>query len=157
MTDTPSPPSSPRPIAARTRKAKTEDHDTAAAKHELEHGERFQPLFNADGLIPVITTDAATGDVLMFAWMNTDALQLTLETGIAHFWSRSRAKLWRKGEESGNTLKVQEIRTDCDQDVLWLRAQILGDGAACHTGARSCFYRSVAASTVSNDWTLKFI
>ena len=110
---------------------------------DIERGSTFQPKFNADGLIPAILTDAAKGGVLMFAWMNEEALALTLETRIGHFWSRSRGRLWKKGEDSGNVLRVAEILTDCDQDVLWLKAQVEGDGVACHTGARSCFYRSV--------------
>src|SRR6185436_12698242 len=84
-----------------------------------------------------------TGDVLMFAWMNAEALAATLETRIAHFWSRSRGKLWKKGEDSGNTLSVVEARVDCDQDVLWLKVNVAGAGGACHTGARSCFYRTL--------------
>ena len=110
---------------------------------DIERGSTFQPKFDADGLIPAILTDAAKGGVLMFAWMNEEALALTLETRIGHFWSRSRGRLWKKGEDSGNILRVAEILTDCDQDVLWLKAQVEGDGVACHTGARSCFYRSV--------------
>ena len=90
------------------------------------------------GLIPAITQDAATGEVLMVAWMNAESLRRTLETGEAHYWSRSRRKLWRKGEESGNVQKVREIRTDCDKDTLLLRVEQVG-GAACHTGYRSCF------------------
>jgi phosphoribosyl-AMP cyclohydrolase len=108
---------------------------------EIEQGSRFQPLFDADGLIPAIVTDAASGEVLMLAWMNAEALALTLQTRVAHFWSRSRRKLWRKGEESGNLLEVAEARTDCDQDVVWLKATVAGAGVACHTGERSCFYR----------------
>jgi phosphoribosyl-AMP cyclohydrolase len=111
---------------------------------EVETGLVFQPRFDADGLIPAIVTDAAGGDVLMFAWMNAEALALTLETRVAHFWSRSRSKLWKKGEESGNVLHVSEARTDCDQDVIWLKASVAGDGVACHTGERSCFYRALA-------------
>jgi phosphoribosyl-AMP cyclohydrolase len=110
---------------------------------EIETGTLFQPRFDADGLIPAIVTDATSGEVLMFAWMNAEALSLTLQTQLAHFWSRSRGKLWKKGEESGNLLRVVEVRTDCDQDVLWLRATVEGDGRACHTGARSCFYRTL--------------
>ncbi len=110
---------------------------------EVERGLAFQPRFDADGLMPAIVTDAASGEVLMFAWMNAEAVALTLETRIGHFWSRSRRKLWRKGEESGNLLHVAEARTDCDQDVLWLKVSVGGDGVACHTGARSCFYRSL--------------
>jgi phosphoribosyl-AMP cyclohydrolase len=110
---------------------------------EVERGLRFQPRFDADGLIPAIVTDAASGEVLMFAWMNAEAIALTLETRIGHFWSRSRGKLWKKGEESGNLLHVAEVRTDCDQDVLWLKVSVGGAGVACHTGARSCFYRAL--------------
>ena len=110
---------------------------------DIERGLVFQPRFDADGLMPAIVTDAATGEVLMFAWMNADAVALTLETRIGHFWSRSRGKLWKKGEESGNVLQVAEVKTDCDQDVLWLKVSVAGAGVACHTGARSCFYRSL--------------
>ena len=110
---------------------------------EIEQGLTFQPRFDADGLIPAIVTDAASGEVLMLAWMNAEALALTLQTRVAHFWSRSRRKLWRKGEESGNLLEVAEARTDCDQDVIWLKATVAGAGVACHTGERSCFYRSL--------------
>lgn len=94
--------------------------------------------YGADGLIPAIAQDAASGEVLMVAWMNTEAIERTMETGEVHYWSRSRKKLWRKGEESGNVQKVREIRTDCDKDVLLLKVEQLG-GAACHTGFRSCF------------------
>jgi len=104
---------------------------------------QFQPAFTGDGLIPAIVSDQATGAVLMFAWMNALALEQTIRTGNAHFWSRSRNKLWRKGEESGNTLHVVEIRTDCDQDCLWLRVVPRGHGVTCHTGAVSCFYRAL--------------
>src|SRR5262245_39706355 len=89
---------------------------------EIEGGPLFQPPFDADGLIPAIVTDVASGEVLMFAWMNAEALSLTLQTQLGHFWSRSRAKLWKKGEESGNLLRIIEVRTDCDQDVMWLKA-----------------------------------
>lgn len=109
----------------------------------IEAGLEFQPKFDADGLIPAIVTDAATGDVLMFAWMNGQAVALTIETRLAHFWSRSRGSLWKKGDESGNLLRVVEMRIDCDQDVVWLRVNVEGPGLACHTGRRSCFYRSV--------------
>ena len=111
--------------------------------HEIEQGTAFAPLFDAAGLIPAIVSDAATGEVVMFAWMNRDALALTLDTRTAHFWSRSKSRLWKKGEESGNVLKVLDLRTDCDQDALLLRVELTGAGVACHTGARSCFYRTV--------------
>lgn len=110
---------------------------------EIERGLTFQPKFDSDGLIPAIATAHADGAVLMFAWMNAEALWKTIETGQAHFWSRSRRKLWRKGEDSGNTLTVADMRVDCDQDVVWLICDVAGAGKACHTGARSCFYRSV--------------
>ena len=110
---------------------------------DIEHGLTFQPKFDADGLIPAIVTDQGSGGVLMFAWMNAEALALTMETRVGHFWSRSRSRLWKKGEDSGNVLDVVEIRTDCDQDVVWLKVHVQGDGVACHTGARSCFYRAL--------------
>jgi phosphoribosyl-AMP cyclohydrolase len=111
---------------------------------DVEGGLAFAPKFDADGLIPAIVTDAASGEVLMLAWMNAEALAATLETRIGHFWSRSRARLWRKGEESGNVLEVREVRTDCDQDTIWLKVAVAGNGVACHTGERSCFYRALA-------------
>jgi phosphoribosyl-AMP cyclohydrolase len=114
--------------------------------HEVETTHLFQPKLDADGLIPAIVTDARDGEVLMLAWMNAEALALTIETGIGHFWTRSRRKIWKKGEESGNVLRVVELRTDCDQDVVWLRVQVEGQGVACHTGRRSCFYRAIPTS-----------
>ena len=114
---------------------------------DIERGLGFQPKFDADGLIPAIVTDATSGGVLMFAWMNAEALALTLETRAGHFWSRSRGRLWKKGEDSGNILEITELLTDCDQDVVWLKARVGGDGVACHTGARSCFYRSLPLGT----------
>lgn len=113
--------------------------------NDLEEGLVFTPKFDGDGLLPAIVSDAGSGQVLMFAYMNEDALRLSVDTGIAHFWSRSRGRLWKKGEDSGNTLQVVEMRTDCDQDVVWLRVEIGGQGAACHTGRQSCFYRRVQA------------
>lgn len=119
-------------------------------KEQLEGGSEFAPRFNQDGLIGAIVTDAGNGDVLMFAYMNEDALRLTLETGEAHFWSRSRVRLWRKGETSGNVLTVQEMRIDCDQDCIWLKVKIQGEAAACHTGRRSCFYRRIELGNEQN-------
>ena len=101
------------------------------------------PKFDDNGLIAALAVDAASGEVLMLAWMNADALSLTIETGVAHFWSRSRQELWRKGETSGNELKLIELRTDCDQDAILMRVEVQGDGVACHTGEKSCFYRSI--------------
>ncbi|MDZ4762060.1 MAG: phosphoribosyl-AMP cyclohydrolase [Alphaproteobacteria bacterium] len=100
----------------------------------------LRPAFNADGLIAAIAQDAGTGEVLMLAWMNAEALRLTLETGRAVYWSRSRSELWRKGETSGHEQHVLEIRIDCDQDAILLKVR--QTGAACHTGRRSCFYRT---------------
>jgi phosphoribosyl-AMP cyclohydrolase len=123
---------------------------------EIESGGMFSPLFDQDGLIPAIVTDAAGGEVLMFAWMNREALALTIGTGLAYFWSRSRDRLWLKGEESGNRLRVVEVRTDCDQDVVWLRVTVEGQALACHTGRRSCFYRSVPMGGASGPLPLEF-
>ena len=108
---------------------------------QIENGLDFAPKFDADGLIPCIATDALTGEVVMFAWMNAEALSRTIASRKAHYWSRSRRKLWRKGEDSGNEQTVVELRTDCDQDVVLLKVQTGGDGVNCHTGHRSCFYR----------------
>ena len=110
---------------------------------KIEETTAFTPRFDADGVLPVAVTSAATGELLMLAYMNAEALARTLATGEAHYWSRSRGRLWRKGEESGNTQRVVEIRTDCDQDALWLKVEMGGAEAACHTGRRSCFYRVV--------------
>lgn len=100
--------------------------------------------FDAAGLVPAIAQDAAGGRILMFAWMNREALALTRQTGFAHYWSRSRGKLWRKGEQSGHLQKVSEIRLDCDEDVILLLIEQVG-GIACHTGRASCFYRRLDA------------
>lgn len=113
---------------------------------EREEGPEFLPLFDHDGLVPCITVDERDGAVLMLAYMNEDALRLTLETGVAHYWSRSRRSLWRKGDTSGQVQQVVEIRTDCDQDALLMRVIPGGDGNACHTGRRSCFYRKLAGT-----------
>ena len=116
---------------------------TAPDTHVLEHGSQLAPRFDANGLIAAIATQADTGEVLMFAWMNADALSLTLSTGEAHYWSRSRNELWHKGATSGQIQRVVEARIDCDQDCVWLKVEPQGDGGACHTGARSCFYRVI--------------
>lgn len=125
------------------RDAQTFRFASRGSKDGVEEGLEFQPKFDGDGLIPAIVTAAGSGEVLMFAWLNREALALTLATGVGHFWSRSRQKLWKKGEESGNLLKVVEMRTDCDQDVVWMRVEVEGDGLACHTGRPSCFYRKL--------------
>ena len=114
-------------------------------KHDIEEGDRFAPKFDRDGLIVCVTTEHASGDILMVAYMNEKALRLTIETGVAHYWSRSRNELWRKGDTSGQVQTVVEMRTDCDQDAIQLSVEAGGDGKACHTGRRSCFYRKVAA------------
>jgi phosphoribosyl-AMP cyclohydrolase len=111
--------------------------------HALEEGSSFTPRFDANGLVTAVVSSADDGELLMLAHMNAEALSRTLDTGIAHFWSRSRQQLWKKGETSGNFLRVAELRTDCDQDAVWLKVRIEGDGAACHTGRRSCFYRRI--------------
>lgn len=115
----------------------------SADKQTLETGRTFTPRFGADGLITAVVTDAGDGALLMVAHMNAEALAKTLETGTAHYWSRSRKSLWIKGETSGNTQSVVEMRTDCDQDVIWLKVAVGGADASCHTGRRSCFYRTV--------------
>ena len=114
-----------------------------ADKRDLEEGTAFTPRFDANGLVTAVVTDAGDGALLMVAHMNAEALEKTLQTGIAHYWSRSRGKLWVKGETSGNTQAVKEVRTDCDQDVVWLKVEVAGADATCHTGRRSCFYRQV--------------
>lgn len=108
---------------------------------DRETGTVLDPKFDGDDLITAVVTDQASGDVLMVAHMNREALALTLETRVAHFWSRSRASLWKKGETSGNTLQVVDLRIDCDQDALWVIANPAGP--ACHTGKASCFYRRI--------------
>ena len=113
----------------------------SAHSHETEEGLAFLPKFDAAGLVTVVATDVATGDVLMVAHMNAEALHKTIATGEAWYFSRSRNALWRKGETSGQTQRVVEIRLDCDQDAVWIRVE--QTGAACHTGRRSCFYRKV--------------
>ncbi|TIL45789.1 phosphoribosyl-AMP cyclohydrolase [Mesorhizobium sp.] len=112
-------------------------------KKTLEESTVFSPRFDAGGLVTVVVSDAEDGMLLMVAHMNAEALALTLETGIAHYWSRSRSALWKKGETSGNVQKIVEMLTDCDQDAIWLRVKVMGHDATCHTGRRSCFYRTV--------------
>ena len=116
---------------------------TAASTAELERGTVLSPRFDANGLVAAIATDADSGEVLMFAWMNAAALRLTLDTGEAHYFSRSRQSLWKKGETSGQVQRIVEIRVDCDQDAILLKVHPQGDGGACHVGFRSCFYRVV--------------
>ncbi len=110
---------------------------------QVEEGSQLAPKFDAGGYLPVVTTDFATGEVLMHAYMNAEALQKTIETGEAHYWSRSRGVLWHKGTTSGLVQRVREMRVDDDQDCILLRVEVAGSGASCHVGYRSCFYRSV--------------
>jgi phosphoribosyl-AMP cyclohydrolase len=110
-------------------------------KKNLEEGVEFTPKFDSNGLLTAVVTDARDGALLMVAHMNAEALKLSLETGIAHYWSRSRGELWKKGETSGNLQTIIEMRTDCDQDAVWLKVRVAGDDVTCHTGRRSCFYR----------------
>ena len=122
---------------------------------EREEGLAFLPKFDAAGLVTCVTTDAASGDVLMVAHMNDEALRKTVATGEAWYFSRSRNELWHKGESSGQTQRVVEMRTDCDQDAVWLRVEQLG--AACHTGRHSCFYRKVERIDESGQARLVFV
>lgn len=119
---------------------------TTLTPAELEQGTAFAPRFDAAGLVTVVTIEAGSNDVLMLAHMNAEALTLTLQTGIAHYWSRSRGKLWKKGETSGELQEVVELRTDCDQDAIVLLVNQTGRGAACHTGRKSCFYRRAVST-----------
>ncbi|MEM6461350.1 MAG: phosphoribosyl-AMP cyclohydrolase [Pseudomonadota bacterium] len=116
-----------------------------ADKSLLEEGNELTPRFDANGLVTAVVTDVSDGTVLMLAHMNAEALKLTVESGIAHYYSRSRASLWKKGETSGNSQKVHEILVDCDQDAVWLKVSVAGHGSTCHTGRRSCFFRRVEA------------
>ena len=118
---------------------------------EIEEGTTFSPKFDKDGLIPVVTTEADTGTLLMVGFMNEEALGLTIETKEAHYWSRSRKILWKKGQTSGLIQRVEELKVDDDQDALWLRVKVGGSGASCHVGYHSCFYRSLPLGNVAND------
>ena len=115
----------------------------SAEINDIEEGLAFQPRFDASGLVTCVATDAGTGEVLMVAHMNDEALRKTIATGEAWYFSRSRNSLWRKGETSGHVQRIVEMRMDCDQDAIWIRVE--QTGAACHTGRRSCFYRAVTA------------
>ena len=121
---------------------------------EVEEGKYLSPKFDENGLIPVITTDFQTGGILMHGYMNDEALKKTIETKKAHYWSRSRKKIWRKGQVSGFVQIVKEIRIDDDQDSVWLSVDI-GSGASCHVGYRSCFYRSIPLGKIKNEEELK--
>ena len=121
---------------------------------EVEEGKYLSPKFDENGLIPVITTDFQTGDILMHGYMNIEALKKTIETKEAHYWSRSRKKIWHKGQVSGFVQIVKEIRIDDDQDSVWLSVDI-GSGASCHVGYRSCFYRSIPLGKIKNEEELE--
>ena len=121
---------------------------------EVEEGKYLSPKFDENGLIPVITTDFQTGDILMHGYMNDEALKKTIETKEVHYWSRSRKKIWRKGQVSDFVQIVKEIRIDDDQDSVWLSVDI-GSGASCHVGYRSCFYRSIPLGKIKNEEELE--
>ena len=121
---------------------------------DIEEGNLLSPKFNNDGLIPVITTDFKTKEVLMQGFMNSEALKKTIETKEAHYWSRSRKEVWHKGETSGFVQKVVEMRIDDDQDSIWMSVDI-GDGASCHVGYKSCFYRSITLGKIENTEEVK--
>jgi|TARA_B110000438_G_scaffold291617_1_gene328792 phosphoribosyl-AMP cyclohydrolase len=121
---------------------------------EIEEGQYLTPKFDKNGLIPVITSDYQNGVILMHGYMNNVALKKTIETKEAHYWSRSRKKIWHKGKISGFTQKVKEIRIDDDQDSIWLLVDI-GNGASCHVGYRSCFYRSIPLGKIKNKKKIK--
>lgn len=128
--------------------------ETRKSVHEIEEGNKLQPKFDESGLIPVITTDYKSGLVLMHGYMNHEALSKTIETGLAHYWSRSRKTLWKKGQTSGLYQNIKEIKIDDDQDCLWISVDIKGNGASCHVGFKSCFYRKI---TYANNFVeLKF-
>ncbi|MEM6498541.1 MAG: phosphoribosyl-AMP cyclohydrolase [Pseudomonadota bacterium] len=134
----------------------SDQSDAAANQNTIEETARFTPKFDSHGLIPAIVMDSETNDVAMFAWMNELALSETQRTGLAHFWSRSRKKIWCKGEESGNLLRVRKIRTDCDQDCLVIDADVEGSGVACHTKRKSCFYRELGPAGEDGITSLTF-
>jgi len=121
---------------------------------EVEEGKYLSPKFDENGLIPVVTTDFQTGDILMHGYMNDEALKKTIETKEVHYWSRSRKKIWHKGQLSGFVQIVKEIRIDDDQDSVWLSVDI-GSGASCHVGYRSCFYRSIPLGKIKNEEALE--
>ena len=121
---------------------------SAAMTDARDTGLTLNPKYDRDGLITAVVTDDASGEVLMVAHMNAQALALTVDTGLAHFWSRSRQALWKKGETSGHMLEVRDIRIDCDQDAVWVKA--IPAGPTCHTGARSCFFRRIGPDGLSS-------
>ena len=123
---------------------------------QVEESSELAPKFDENGLMPVVTTDANTGDVLMLGYQNKEALKKTIETGEAHYWSRSRKCLWHKGASSGLIQKVKDIRIDDDQDSIWLKVELQGLEASCHVGYKSCFYRSIPVGNIKQEIKLKF-
>lgn len=123
---------------------------TAPDKSALEEGAALAPRFDANGLVTCVTTDATTGEVLMVAHMNAEALRRSIATGEAWYWSRSRGELWHKGATSGQVQTIREMRVDCDQDAIWIKVDVAGDGGCCHTGRRSCFYRAVPLQSAAD-------
>ena len=132
---------------------------TRNSVEQVEEGLLLAPKFDCNGLIPVVTTDANTGEVLMHAYMNEEALVKTIETGEGHYYSRSRQQLWHKGQSSGLVQKVQQLAIDDDQDCLWMQVEVAGSGASCHVGYRSCFYRSIPTgkSTIDSQEPIQLI
>ena len=131
-------------------------YPTRGSIAEIEEGDTFQPLFDGHDLIPCVTQDAATGEVLMLGWMNREALAATLETGWAHYWSRARQTLWRKGEQSGQAQRVRRVLIDDDQDALLIQVELTG-GASCHVGYRSCFFRELDWQPGHTDFHLRHL
>lgn len=131
-----------------------EEFEPPGGREAQEEGRALTPRFGPDGLVTCVATDAETGNVLMVAHMNAASLARTLETGEAWYWSRSRGELWRKGATSGQLQTVVEMRIDCDQDALWIKVRVAGDGGCCHTGRRSCFYRAVDLAADASGRTL---
>ncbi len=127
------------------------------SKADLEEGSALTPRFGLDGLITCVTTDADTGELLMVAHMNGESLRRTIESGEAWYWSRSRGELWHKGATSGQIQTVVEMRVDCDQDAVWLKVHVGGDGGCCHTGRRSCFYRIVPTGPEAAKSALRLV
>lgn len=127
-----------------------------ADKRELENGTTLAPRFDEHGLVTAVVTDAASGEVIMLAHMNAEALASTIETRVATYWSRSRAEIWVKGLTSGNVQHVEELRVDCDQDAVWLKVRVDGHGASCHTGRDGCFYRIVTLGEPASGASLAF-
>ena len=127
------------------------------AKKQLEEGYNLTPNFDEKGLIPVITSDYQSKDILMFAYMNAESLALSLEYGEAVYYSRSRQEIWHKGKSSGQIQKIIEMRIDCDQDVILMMVTPQGNGGACHVGYRSCFFRKIEQNTETKEWQLTYV